>query len=127
MIDLSRDLDYNQYSHPLETVGWGANYRAKPTPRHISSLESKTHSSRDRLVRALSKSYSDNSKFNFTQVRDLAINISQYQLRDRALLEKHSENVRFSLEHRLQVARERENNRLVALLLTELKQLQTNT
>ena len=103
------------------------NHRTKLTPRHISSLESRTHSTRDRLAKAnsSSKSYFDSAN-NSSQAIELAVNISQYQLRDRASLQKHSENVRSSLEHRLQVARERENARLVALLLAELKQLQTN-
>ena len=129
MINLSPDSSCNKDTRPLETVGCEANYRAKPTPRHISSLESRTHSSRDRLAKAknLSKSYFNNSKLDPSQAIDLAVNISQYQLRDRASLQKHSENIFANLEHRLQVARERENARLIALLQAELKQLQANT
>ena len=121
--------NHDRSVHPLETVERDATYRAKSKPRHISALESKTHSSKDRLARAknLSRPYFNSSKFNPSQAIDLAVNISRYQFRDRASLQKHSENVRSSLKHRLQMARERENARLIALLLAELKQLQTNT
>ena len=129
MINFSPNSNHDRYNCALEITSSDASDRVKPIPRHILPLESKAHSSRDRLARAdnLSKLYSGNSNFNNTQATELAVNISQYQLGDRVLLQKHSENVRSNLEHRLQVARRRENAQLVTLLLAELKQLQTNT
>lgn len=96
---------------------------AKPRlPRHISSLESKTHTIQERWHRADRSIFEPNS--SRSQAIDLAVSISRYQLGDRASIQKHSENVQSNLERRLQVAIARGNDRLVALLQAEFEQLQ---
>lgn len=102
------------------------NLRGGLLPRHISSLASKAHSSQERLAIANRSQNHTSTNFNRSLATDLAVNISRYQLSDRDSIQKHSQNVRSSLEHRLRVAIEQGNTQLIALLQTELKQLQTS-
>ena len=96
-------------------------------PRHISPLASKAHSSQERLsIANRFQQHSASTNLDRSLATDLAVNISRYQLSDRALIQKHSQNVRSTLEHRLEVAIARGNSQLIALLQTELKQLQTS-
>ena len=126
MLNLPPDSNFDLNNYPSEIIDRDLDHRHS-LPRHISRLTSKAHSSQERLAMANRfQQHRASKNYNRSLATALAVNISRYQLSDRALIQKHSQNVRSSLEHRLQVAVEQENSQLIALLQTELKQLQTS-
>ena len=96
-------------------------------PRHISALESKTHSSTDRLGKTKHKTKisSQNSSDRGNQAIELAVGISRYQL-SYPSQQKHLENLHRNLKHRLKVAVARGDSQLVSILQEEFRQLETN-
>lgn len=126
MIHLSRHSNSSRISNnglsEIDSIKTHKSSAKPRLPRHISSLESKTHTIQERWRRESNSVFEPNS--SSSQAIDLAVNISRYQLRDRASIQKHSENVRSSLERRLRVAIARGNYPLVALLQAEFEQLQ---
>lgn len=102
---------------------------AKPRlPRHISTLASETHSSMDRLSKTNynKRIFAQNSSCPQNPAINLAVSISQYQLSDRPLRQKHLENLRGNLQHRLEVAVAGKNSQLVSMLQQEFRQLEAN-
>lgn len=127
MLNLPSNSNQNLNNYRSEIIDRHLNYRQSLLPRHISRLTSKAHSSQERL--AMANRLQQNlvsTNFDRSQATALAVNISRYQLSDRDSIQKHSQNIRSSLEHRLEVAIARGNSQLIALLQTELKQLQTS-
>ena len=123
MIELSSYPNRGK-KYPLEIIDIETVARQKPRlPRHISTLESKI-----------------SNHFNLSEVQQpktcplaseslnstVAWNILKYQLSDRASQQKHGENVRSSLKHRLEVARAMGNKQLVRILQEEFRQLETS-
>lgn len=98
-------------------------------PRHISCLESKNYRQSNNLNRPiqLRTSCLTNLATHKTESINLAVDILKYQLSDRASKEKHLENVRRNLQHRLEVAKAKKNSQLVSILQEEFKQLETSS
>jgi hypothetical protein len=106
-----------------EITDW---YSQHNLPRYISAPETKSYQGGHNLgkidytVRVCHVNAGKPTK------TDLAWNILKYQLSDRASQQKHLENVRSNLEHRLQVAKTTGNNQLVNILQDEYRQLETS-
>ena len=120
----SRYRDDRQRTEIVETEisDW---YSIHHLPRHLSTFETKSHRGRHNLCqvnyvpKACQTDTAEATKINL-------INILKYQLGDNALKQKHIENVRLNLEHRLQMAKATGNNQLVDLLQDEYKQLKAS-
>ena len=93
-------------------------------PRHLPRLATKSH-------RGIGSTSSNKVTPKVCQIgasqrqTNLAWNILNYQLGDRAIVQKHWENVRFNLEHRLEKANSQGDWELVGILQAEYKQLTT--
>ena len=120
MIELSSGTNYsNKYSS--DTISIAKQHKKLRLPRHISSLESRTHN----------RSYSSKLQtfsvclpiFEDSPNSNVAWSILKYQL-SRPSLQKHLANLQSNLEHRLSVARVQGNERLVQILQEEFRQLQ---
>ncbi len=100
-------------------------------PRHISSLESKArvNSNLGNLdeINYQSVICSTNLDSYPAEAIDLAVSILKYQLKDLASKQKHLENVRCNLRHRLQVAQVQGNSQLVNILQEEFRQLEASS
>jgi hypothetical protein len=129
MFNLSRSLNYRDDFSKRElsdrsSLDDSAKIRL---PRHISSLESYQHHHRANTSRQQnSLTYSGNQNTYSAEATDLAVNILRYQLQDTFVQQKHLENWENSLQHRLQVARAKENHQLVTMLQEELRQLEAS-
>lgn len=130
MMNLFRSSKYSRNKPRLETIDreicdpW-----VKPKlPRHLSALESATHSSIDRLGKANqnAKIFSQDLNYEENQAIELAVSISRYQLSDRPSQQKHLENLRCNLHHRLEVAVAVGNSQLVKMLQEEFRQLEAS-
>lgn len=131
MLNLSPYSSNNRpHSFYDEAIAGETFYQQKKLklPRHISSLESKTrvNSNLDEInhksVICLTNLDSDS-----VEAIDLAVSILKYQLKDRASKQKHLENVRCNLRHRLQVAQVQGNSQLVDILQEEFRQLEASS
>lgn len=112
--------DYHSEIIEAEITDWRSKHRL---PRHISAVESKPHRGGHNLSRInyLPKVCQINT--NGQTKANPALDILKYQLSDRISQQKHLENLRYNLQHRLQVAKAQGNNHLVNILQDEYKQL----
>lgn len=99
-------------------------YSQQKLPRHISSRETKSHRGQRNLLQIDFAPRMCQIKSNPGQEANLALDILKYQLGDRQTQQKHLENVRCNLQHRLQIAKIQGNTRLVDLLQEEYRQLE---
>lgn len=102
--------------------------RQYPYPRHIAQFESPSHrGSRNTLsqIAILPKSCNLALSGGNSEVNEV-VDILQYQLNDRAIRQNHLDNMRRSLERRLQAAEASGNKNLINLLNDEFKQLKTS-
>lgn len=134
MLNLSPYSSNNRpHSFYDEVMGAEAFARQKKLklPRHISSLESKArvnscvNSNLDE-INYQSVIRSANLESHPAEAIDLAVSILKYQLKDLASKQKHLENVRCNLRHRLQVAQVQGNSQLVNILQEEFRQLEAS-
>lgn len=116
---------YKHHSEIIETEI--SDWRSQTyLPRHMFVPETKSHRGRhnlgkiDRLPPRICHIEPAGKKNT-----NLAVNILKYQLSDRASQQKHLENLRRNLEHRLQVAKSQGNSQLLNLLQEEYRQLKT--
>ena len=99
-------------------------------PRHISSNDFQSYRN-NRLMtyknRCLPKTCQlPKSQSELNSNNHLALDILKYQLSDKKAKQTHLDNIRRSLEKRLQAAKVSGNNHLVALLEKESRQLEIN-
>lgn len=130
MLNLSPNSpNYRPPSFYKEVMGAETFDRQKKLklPRHISSLESKgrLNSTLDE-INYQSVICSANLESHPAEAIDLAVSILKYQLKDLASKQKHLENVRCNLRHRLQVAQVQGNSQLVNILQEEFRQLEAS-
>jgi hypothetical protein len=96
-------------------------------PRHISSLESPSHS---RVMKARLHQAPEKCPLNQNTspvvASNQAVNMLRYQLQDTAFAEKYLENVRRNLQYRLEVAQVEEKCQLVTMLQEEVRQLEAS-
>ena len=108
-----------------EITDWHRKHRL---PRHISALETKSHRDRHSLnssrIDCLPKVCQINTDEQKTA--NLALDILKYQLSDRIAQQKHLENIRSNLQHRLEVATAQGNQYLINILKDEYQQLETS-
>ena len=95
-------------------------------PRHISGLSSTKHRKigKQEQTSQMPIVCSIDIGADSAETINLAVNILKYQLNDRASKQKHVENVRRNLQHRLQVAQDSEDRKLVSILQEEFRQLE---
>lgn len=114
-----RNHHYQSEIIETEISDWDSNNHL---PRHISTPQTKSHrGERDlgaidyapRVCPIDSNPNSDN----------LAVNILNYQLGDRAAQKKHVQNVCHSLKRRLLIAKSQDNKQLITVLKDEYNQL----
>lgn len=130
MLNLSPYRDHQQsprYSEKIDSEVFPRQFTQK-SPRHISCLESKNHrqigdQSKTSQLRTTCPTNLANEQ---PETSNIAVNILKYQLSDRIAQQKHVENVRRNLQHRLEVAQEQENQRLVNILQEESRLLETS-
>lgn len=96
-------------------------------PRHISSLESPQH---NRIANAskypIAQKCQTNPDGYPAEATNLALNILRYQLQDSMAQQKHLENLRSNLQHRLTVAQTNKNCQLITMLQQESRHLETS-
>ena len=128
MINLFRYSNHSN-NQPSSEISEEFSYvSAKPRlPRHVSTFESKTYRVIDRLGKSSQNEriFTQNSSCAEIPAIHLAVSISQYQL-SRPLRQKHLENLRGNLQHRLEVAVAGGNSQLVTILQQEFRQLEAN-
>lgn len=126
MLNLSPEPNRQKLKYNFEIEPELDSYSPPKLPRHIFSLESKiTHrSSKIALKFPHRQAYSVNPADRAT-ANNLAVNILQYQLKDRTSQQKHQENIHRNLRHRLEVATASGNQELIDILEAEFKQLET--
>lgn len=129
MFNLSSHPDHQESKRYSETIDLEIPFekRSQKLPRHISCLESKNYRQSGNLNQAIQirTSCSTDLAGDKTEEINLAVNILKYQLNDRVSKEKHLENVRRNLQHRLEVAKATKNCQLVTILQEEFRQLET--
>ena len=99
-------------------------------PRHIASVSDKSH----KHIRPITNQSCFLPKTcqliksppAIAKETNIALEVLRYQLNDKKAKQTHLENVRRSLEQRLQVAKASGNHYLVALLQKESQQLEMN-
>ena len=133
MLNLSRHQNNQKskgYSEKIDLeMPQGQLKQIKPKlPRHISSIESKDYrfSTNQNKTSQMPTACPTNLANDSSEAINLAVSILKYQLQDRASQQKHLENVRRNLQHRLEVAKAEENRKLVTILQAEFRQLETN-
>ncbi len=102
--------------------------RRYPYPRHIAQFESSSHrGSRNTVsqIAILPKSCNLSRSQGSSKVNG-AVDILQYQLGDRLTRQNHIDNMRRSLQRRLQAAKASGDKDLIDLLNDEFKQLKTS-
>ncbi len=128
MLNLSPYSDKKRNKYYSEKIGLEiANIEINPKlPRHISGLSSKKHREIGKQGQAsqMPTVCSINLDPEPAETINLAVDILKYQLNDRASKQKHVENVRRNLQHRLQVAQASENRELMSILQEEFRQLE---
>jgi len=104
-------------------------FAKKPSrPRHISVLESPTHSRK--VCQSLFYPVRQcplNQQGKSAEATNLAVNILRYQLQDSISQNQHLNNLRSNLQHRLEVAQAEKNERLITMLREEFQQLEAST
>ncbi len=131
MLNLSA-YSSNNRPHSFKEEATGTEIFCRQTklklPRHISSLESKAHVNASNLdaINHQPKIGSNNLDSDQAEAIDLAVSILKYQLKNYTSKQKHLENVRSNLRHRLQVAQTQGNIQLVHILEEEFRQLETS-
>ena len=99
-------------------------------PRHIASVSVKSHRSGQQMTchnYFLPKTCQlAKSQPAIAKQTNIALEVLRYQLNDKQAKQIHVENVRRSLERRLQAAKASGNHHLVALLQKESQQLEMN-
>jgi hypothetical protein len=107
---------------------YNRHQRKYPYPRHIAQVESPSHRG-DKItvsqISVLPKSCNLKPCQGISQVNE-AVDILQYQLSDRISQQKHLDNMRRSLQRRLQAAEVSGNKKLIDLLNDEFKQFKTS-
>lgn len=128
MINISRCPSQRKKKYPLEMLETEiADCHSKPKlPRHISYIESRSHGGGSNLGKIDYMPRVCKIEPDRTKVVNLAVDILKYQLGDRQIKQKHLENLRYNLKHRLQVAQTQRNSQLVNILKEEFKQLETS-
>lgn len=131
MLNLSpNSSNYRPPSFYDEAMGAETFYQQKKLklPRHICSLESRArlNSNLDE-INYKSVICSTNLDSHPAEPIALAVSILKYQLKDLASKQKHLENVRCNLRHRLQVAQVQGNSQLVKILQEEFRQLEASS
>ncbi len=112
------ELKDNLISHPSTKIR---------LPRHISSLESPQHHRTTNANRhPIAQKCPTNLDTYPAEATNLAVNILRYQLQDSMAQQKHLENLRNNLQHRLTVAQTNKNCQLVTMLQEESRQLETS-
>ena len=127
-LSLYSDKKRNKY-HSEKIVLEIPNIQTNPKlPRHISGLSSTKHRKlgKQGQTSQMPTVCSINLDADPAETINLAVNILKYQLNDRTSKQKHVENVRRNLQHRLQVAQDSENRELVSILQEEFRQLETS-
>ena len=115
-----------EYQLVVETETTGCHHRPK-LPRHILSIESQSHRGQGSNIEQIN--YVPRTflvKPSQAEKASFALDILKYQLSDRQVRQKHSENLRCNLQHRLQMAKKQGNNQLVSILQEEFRQLETS-
>lgn len=96
-------------------------------PRHIAALESYQHNRQVRSSLPLAEQKRPAHRDTCTaEATNLAVNILCYQLKDTVAQQKHLENVRNNLQHRLAVAQTKQNQQLITMLQEESRQLEAS-
>lgn len=127
MLNLSRHSDrINEISNKTVISEIGALAPKARKPRHMSVLESPNRRQQARqglfsTVRQCPLKQQDKS----AEATNLAVNILRYQLGDSTSQDRHLNNLRSNLQHRLKVARAENNEQLVTMLWDEFRQLET--
>lgn len=128
MLDLfrhSNDQGANLYFESVEHQ-FGSQSAKSRLPKHISSLESygrrKTTNSGQHQIPTRCP-LRQNTSYP-TPATNLAVNILRYQLQDHVSQQRHRENLRGNLQHRLAVAQAKKNSQLVSILQEEFRQLE---
>lgn len=97
-------------------------------PRHIAVPETQSHRGRSNLDRSFDRANYIPRVCRIDLERqeraNVAVSILKYQLGDRTARQKHLENLRHNLEHRLQVAKSQGNSQLLNALQDEYEQLE---
>lgn len=128
MLNLSPSTNYRDAPNYLELKD---NLISHPSakirlPRHISSLESpQHHRTTNGSMHQIAQKCPTNQDAYPAEATNLAVNILRYQLQDSMAQQKHLENLRNNLQHRLTVAQTNKNCQLVTMLQEESKQLET--
>ena len=128
MLNLSPHSNNCRHQLPVEVIEPSIlPHSEKPRlPRHISSWEISRHKAVNRYSsHHAPKKCPLSPNADSTTAINLAVNILRYQLQDHAAQQKHLENLRCNLQHRLEVAQAMNNNQLVTILEEESKQLKT--
>lgn len=95
-------------------------------PRHMSAPETKSHRGKRNANRIGNMPKVCHIELARQNQANLAVNILKYQLSDCPSRQKHLENLRHNLEHRLQVAKSQGNSQLLDILQDEYQQLKTS-
>lgn len=91
-------------------------------PRHISVRETNSHRGQGAFNHL---NYRPKTcRLKPVQELNVAVDILRYQLSDHATQQKHLENVRCNLRHRLEVAKAKGNNQLVNIIQAEYRELE---
>lgn len=127
-------LNLSRYSNKLSSTSRNIPiseidaFAQKPNlPRHISVLESPTHSRK--VCQSLFHTVRQcplKQQHKSAEAINLAVNILRYQLQDSVSQSQHLNNLRSNLQHRLEVAQAEKNERLITMLRSELKQLEAS-
>ncbi|NJK55095.1 MAG: hypothetical protein HC939_03510 [Pleurocapsa sp. SU_5_0] len=129
MLNLSRSTNYRDAPNYLELED---NLISHPSakislPRHISSLESPQHNrTTNARMHQIAQKCPTNPDAYPAAATNLAVNILRYQLQDSMAQQKHLENLRNNLQHRLAIAQTNKNCQLVTMLQEESRQLETS-
>jgi hypothetical protein len=129
MLNLSRSTNYRDAPNYIELKD---NLISHPSakvrlPRHISSLESPQHNRTTNVSRhPIARKCLTNPDTYPAEATNLAVNILRYQLQDSMAKQKHLENLRNNLQHRLTIAQTNKNCQLVTMLQEESRQLETS-
>jgi len=111
----------SKYCSSLVELGVPSNNQRR-APRHISSPETNSHRGQSAFVRI---DYTPKvCRIKPAPELNVAVDILRYQLSDRATKQKHLENVRCNLRHRLEVAKAKGNKQLVSMIQAEYGELE---
>lgn len=128
MLNLFYDQDNQpsqRYSEKIDSENFPRQVTPK-LPRHLSCLESKNYrqTGNQSKTSQLNTTCPTNLATDQLETINSAQNILKYQLSDRAAQQKHLENVRRNLQHRIEVAKAKKNHQLVRMLQEESRLLE---